>query len=232
MLKHLKLYESFSIINNHSFWKKIDEWVSSYLKNPRTSNPAHLLLNDDSFFSKKRKSRIERIEDDIFANLSNKGIVMQGLNEQERLYFLLLHINHLNNSLKNSGQHEIKVFSEWYNNSKITIYRGDSLKKQYTGKKWISKSIKMEHDAYSFWTLDEEEAIKYTQPGWNMFAFRDENHRNGYLLKAQISAKDIYLFNPEAGEDEIIPFKKVIADEIIYVKDGKIVHDEELNLAK
>jgi len=181
-----------------------------------------LLVDKDSEFD------WHGIKDRFIIPLANKGIVKKGLTVKNRMYFVF----NLFIEVRRSNRIDLKLdmidkygFETWYETAKIKVYRGvPSEMKMNSRGVWVPKFTETEitHSMKSF-SLLKDYAQKFTNRRWVGGAFApDTKGQNGWLYTGEITPQQIYIYNEEGGEQEIIPTDVKIV-KIEKIVNGKVI---------
>lgn len=204
------LFEAFNLSKIPSeFWKDLDETAAKLAENG----------NFYPYWDLKKKypdvmnEREGKISDDFLVRLHNRNVITKRINFAQWLYLALKSWREFHRVLSKAGEAP-SSFSDWYLNGTLIAYRGS-----------IAPLEPLSRNVYKSFTLSEEMAIRFTQPGWSSprGAWRDEKEQNGYVGKATVKVSDVHFFNNEGHEYEVILKGPLEYDEVFRVEKGKIL---------
>lgn len=151
---------------------------------------------------------------DLLATHHNTGRIPKKLNISQQLYTIITAINDIYQFYKNNDQELAdKLLNDplfFILNTPVKVYRG--IHNMSNDNREI-----LEKGKYKSFTLDFDIALKFTQRSWVYRGFLDINARNGYVLMAEITLSDLYMFNNVGDELEC-----VVKGEKKYIKKFKI----------
>ncbi len=148
--------------------------------------------------------------------LSNHGIIPKRVNNKWKVRMLFEMWRDMHNNVELTSPKG--AFDRWVNDGKITVYRGVPFNKFSKG-----ASTELAANMFGDFSLDRNIAIKFTQTNWATGAWRDEDDRNGYIYVATVTPRDIWMYNVEGSEYEVIVKGPVRYDDALRVVKAKIV---------
>jgi hypothetical protein len=210
MVSKFFLFEDFNLSKvPPQFWKDLDDVASLLAKNGNfwpywdLKKKYPEVMNEDE----------GDVSDNFLVRLHNRNIVTKRINFAQWLYLTLKSWDDFYSFLAKQ-QEAPSSFSEWYKNGTITAYRGST-----------GPLLPLGKNDYKSFTLSEEMAVRFTQPGWSSprGAWKDVNEQNGFVGKVTVRVANVHFFNHEGYEYEVILKGPLDYDEVVEVKKGKIL---------